>query len=148
MDKKDLSKLIDEIFIPFGFKRKGNYWTFNGEVLSKMINLQKSDFGNFFYVNYGYIIRKLELGNNTMHIYNRFGSIDTNENKRITELLDLENSIVENDRLTELKGFLSNKLVPKIQTVNTEEDLLNELKRRPHLNDIPLIVKKYFNLMD
>lgn len=148
MNKTDLIKLLDEIFVPLGFKKKGVYWVSDGLVLSKLINLQKSGFGNFFYINFGYIIRELELGQNAMHIYNRFGSNDANENKRITELLDFENNSIGNNRLSELKGILNRILVPKIQAVNTEEDLLNELKSRPHLNDIPLAVKKHLNLIE
>ena len=35
MEKKDLTKLLDEIFIPIGFKRKGNNWVLNGKEINK-----------------------------------------------------------------------------------------------------------------
>ena len=76
MNKNDLIKLFDEIFLPIGFKRKGNYWLSNGDVLSKMINLQKSSNGNYFFINYGYILKTLPLDNEIMHVYNRFASSD------------------------------------------------------------------------
>jgi hypothetical protein len=68
MEKKDLIKLLDEIFVPLGFKRKGNNWVLNGDELSKLINLQKSNYSNAFYINYGYIIKGLEL-TTVMHIW-------------------------------------------------------------------------------
>jgi len=37
MEKKDLIKLLDEMFIPIGFKRKGNNWVHNGEIITKII---------------------------------------------------------------------------------------------------------------
>jgi hypothetical protein len=147
MEKKDLIKFLDEIFIPLGFKRKGNNWVLNGEELSKIINLQKSNYSNAFYINYGYVIKGLELTTST-HVENRLASIDKEEQKRITDLLDLETGIHIEQRLTELKKFIIAKIVRQIQSINTEEEILNELKKRPHLNDIPLIVKKHFSILE
>lgn len=145
MEKKDLIKLLDEIFIPLGLKRKGNSWVLNSKELSKIINLQKSNYGNAFYINYGYIISGLQLTTAT-HVENRLASTDKDEQKRITDLLDLETDIKTDQRVTELKVFISNKIVAQIQSINTETDLLNDLKKRQHLNNIPLVVKKHFNL--
>ena len=147
MEKKELADTLSELLTPMGFKKKGNFWVINGDILTKIINLQKSQFSNSFYINYGYIIKSIPLENVMMHVFSGFGSIDVNENTRIKELLNFENNIIDEDRKRELKKLIFDKLVSKIQTVNTEEDLLNELKSRPHLNDIPLNVKKYFNLM-
>lgn len=148
MKNKELADTLSELLIPIGFKKKGNFWVINGDILTKMVNIQKSQFSNSFYINYGYIIKSIPLEDLIMHVFNGFGSIDVNENTRIKELLNLENIIPNEDRKRELKQFILDKLVSKIQAINTEGDLLNELKRRPHLNDIPLTVKKYFNLMD
>ena len=70
MEKNGLIKLLDEIFFPLGFKRKGNNWVFNGDELSKIVNLQKSNYSNAFYINYGYIIKSIELTTRT-HVENR-----------------------------------------------------------------------------
>ncbi len=147
MEKKDLVKLLDEIFIPIGFKRKGNNWIFNSDELSKTINLQKSNYGNSFYINYGYIIKNLEL-TTTTHVGNRLASTEKEQQKRITDLLDLENSIDREDRLSELKMFVCDNILSEFTSTNTKKDLLNELKKRPHLNNIPLVVKKHFNLAE
>lgn len=48
MEKKDLISLLDEIFIPLSFKRKGNNWVLDGIELFKIINLQKSNYGTAF----------------------------------------------------------------------------------------------------
>ncbi len=42
------------------------------------------------------------------------------------------------EKTNALKEILQIKLIAKVQAVNTEEDLLAELKKRPHLNDINL----------
>lgn len=145
MEKKDLIKLLDEIFVPLGFKRKGNNWVLNGDELSKLINLQKSNYSNAFYINYGYIIKGLEL-TTTTHVENRLASTNKEEQKRITDLLDLETEIPTDQRLAELKKLITDKIAVQMQSVNIEADLLNDLRKRPHLNNIPLVVKRHFNL--
>ncbi len=146
MEKRQLTNVLNEILISIGFKKKGNYWVINGDVITKMVNLQKSNYSNAFYINYGYILNSIPLGNLMMHVYNRVTSLDIEERDRITALLDLESNISDEERIKALKEILQSKLVKKIQAVNTEEDLLAELKKRPHLNDITLAIKEHFNL--
>jgi hypothetical protein len=146
MEKKEVANIISEILSPIGFKKKGNYWLINGDVITKMVNLQKSEFENSFYINYGYIIKSIPLDNLMMHVFQRVGSLDDNESTRIKELLNLENNISNEERAKQLKQLIIDKVVLDIQKVNTERDLLNELKTRPHLNNIPLVVKKHFHI--
>lgn len=148
MEKKELASILSEILVPIGFKKKGNYWVINGDVITKMINLQKSNYSNAFYINYGYIVNSIPLGNLMMHVYNRVTSLDVEERNRITFLLDLESNISDEERTKALKEMLQSTLIAKVQAVDTEEDLLAELKRRPHLNDITLAVKQHFNLVE
>ncbi len=145
MEKKDIIGLLDIIFKPLGFKRKGNNWVQNGSELSKLINLQKSNYSNAFYINYGYVIKSLELSTR-IHVENRLAFNDKEEQKIITDLLDLEKEIPDEQRLIELKKLITDNIVVQIQSVNTEMDILKDLKNRPHLNNIPLVVKKHFNL--
>lgn len=145
MEKKELIHLISEILLPLGFKKKGNYWIINGSEITKMINLQKSQFSNSFYINYGYILNAIPLDGLTMHIFNRLATSNTDINKKIEVLLNLENNISDIERIIELKDILFKNLVDKITLVNTEKDILEMLKKQ-QLNNIPLIVKQYFNL--
>lgn len=146
MNKKELINILSEVLIPFGFKRKGNYWVINGNEIAKMVNLQKSNYGNFFYINYGYILKSIPLDNEMMHVYNRVTSLDLEERNRITFLLDLDSNVADEDRTIELKQIFGKQLVSKIQVVNTEEELLKELKGHSDLNNIPLTVKKHFQI--
>lgn len=40
MEKKELASILNEIFVPIGFKKKGDYWVINGDEITKMVNLQ------------------------------------------------------------------------------------------------------------
>lgn len=146
MEKNELSSILSEVLVPIGFKKKGNYWVVDGAEITKMINLQKSQFSNSFYINYGYILNAIPLNGLTMHIFGGLGSLDSNRNARIKELLNLENNISDEERASDLKKVLLEKLAHKVSSVNTEADVLEELKKQPHLNNIPLVVKRYFHL--
>jgi hypothetical protein len=145
MEKKELASILSEILVPIGFKKKGNYWVVNGTEITKMVNLQKSQFSNSFYINYGYILNAIPL-DGMMHIYNRVASTDKEENLRIDELLNLENNMSDEERASELKEILLEKLAHKISSINTEADVLEYLNKQPHLNNVPLVVKRHFNL--
>jgi hypothetical protein len=147
MEKKELASILSEVLVPLGFKNKGTYWVINGDEITKMVNLQKSQFNNSFFINYGYILKSIPLID-MMHIYNRVTSLNVEERNRMEFLLNLDSKISDVDRAKELKGLLQSKLITKIQAVNTEDDLLTELKKRPHLNDITLDVKKHFGIVE
>ena len=147
MVKKELASILNEVLLPIGFKKKGDYWVINGDEIAKMVNLQRSQFSNSFYINYGYILKSIPLNGLMMHVFKGFGSIDKIEQQRFTVLLDLGNDISNKDRAKELREALE-KLALNIQEVNTEDDVLNELKKRPHLIVIPLVVKKHFGLIE
>ena len=146
MEKSDLIKLLNEVFNNLGFKRKGNNWVVDSSELIKIVNLQKSNYGNLFYINYGFIIKDIELTTTKMHIQMRLGSYNKEETLRISNLLDLTNDIDKNVRIQDLKKDILSRVVPKLQTINTKEDLLNFIKKFPYSSMVPLVVKKYFNL--
>lgn len=83
----------------------------------------------------------------TTHVENRLSSADKEEQKEITDLLNLENDIDDSQRLIMLKRLVIEKIVKQIESTNTQEDLLRELQKRPHLHNIPLVVKKHFKLI-
>lgn len=147
MDKKAFIEFLNEVFKQFGFKKKGNNWFSETNDLKKVINLQHSNFGNYYYINYGWIIKNLELPGNS-HIGGRLASLNKQENIRIDELLNLEKDIRQEDRKSELYAFIKSYLVQKLQEINTEEELSNYLKnlRPPLSNMIPGVVRNYFNI--
>ncbi|MCY1560730.1 hypothetical protein D9M68_979020 [compost metagenome] len=82
-----------------------------------------------------------------MHLYNRLSSPLAYERERIDTLLNLaDHTIAHGDRESELKAIIKNNLLVETAKINTEADVLNYLKNRITLNDVPLAVKKYFNL--
>jgi hypothetical protein len=145
MNKNELIDFLNNIFKPLGFKKKSSNWYYENDELIKKINLQRSQYGNYYYINYGYIIKYLDLDVLDMHIYYGVATSNKDENLRIEGLLNLDNNIPDEIRKVELTDVL-NKLLIDISSINTEEDILNKLKERDNLNSIPLVVKRHFNL--
>ena len=146
MEKRDFLKFLDNIFQPNGFKKKANSWYLENEVLIKKIEVQKSSYGNTYYLNYGFILKKMELENLNMHVFYGLSSSDSKENQKIKKLLDFENNILDEQRQKELGKLVEINMLKKLIDINSEKDIVSELKKRPHLNDVPLIVKEYLNL--
>jgi len=140
VNKKDLIKTFDSILKPNGFKKKGNYWRLDGDELIKIINLQKSQWGNQYYINFGFDFKGLQYDGLLMHIYRRFDSTDANRNN----ILDFE-IILPGERSKMVENLLSD-LLKTFSSINSVVDLTNDLKQRPHLNDVPLKIKEFLGL--
>ena len=82
-----------------------------------------------------------------MHLSYRLGSLDKEEQKEITNLLDFEYEIPKEERISTLRQKIELIILPNILKVNNEEDIKNYLKDPSHAYDIPLSVKKYLHIL-
>ncbi|MBO0341974.1 MAG: DUF4304 domain-containing protein [Bacteroidota bacterium] len=146
MTNAEFKSEINRLLKPLGFKKKGNKWISQTEELEKIIELQKSNYSNSYYLNYGFNFKDLDYKKVTMHIWNRLDSFKRKENDLLIRTLDLENSLESIERYQNLEHFINNLLLPKINGINQKEDVIKELKTRKHLNDIFLPVKRHLNL--
>ncbi|WP_055393036.1 DUF4304 domain-containing protein [Flagellimonas eckloniae] len=147
MTNQEFKAELDQLLKPHGFKKKGNKWTSETEELEKIIELQKSNFSNSYYLNYGFNFKDLDYTEVTMHIWNRFGPSKRKENKIFIKTLDLESPLNPTERIQNLKLFISSLLLPEINGINAKEDVVKKLKSRKHLNDVFLRVKRHLNLI-
>jgi hypothetical protein len=148
MKKNELERILTILLVPIGFKKKASSWKMVGEEITKMVFLQKSRYGNFFSVNYGYNLHSLPLDGLKTHVFFGLGAENPIENERIKELLNLENTLPDLERSKGLTEQLAENLVKKMNRICYEGDLLEELKRQENLNLIPLLVKQHFKLAD
>ena len=81
-----------------------------------------------------------------MHIYNRLGGADKDEQRKLFNTLDFNYVIDKQERLFLLKEIVINKIIGKFQQVHTESELVEYIKKRPTMNDIPIVVKEYLRL--
>lgn len=146
MQKKDLIKLLDNIIKPYGFIKKGSDWYLSTNEIIKIITLQKSSYGNYYYLNYGFQIKELSEKHPDKHISHRLGSLNEIENERIKILLNLEEDVPIDIRQAELKFWIENKIIEELKNISTENDLMNYLKNMGDLSTIRLFVRKRYQL--
>ena len=147
MEKDELIGIIDNEFKPQNYKRKGAIWKLTGDRIIKIIQLQRSSYSKLYSVNYGFNFVNLNYDQVSMHIFRRLGSFDKAENERIRSLLDFENAIDDETRKLLLADTMRKILKPELDKINSETDVLEELKVRPILlNTLPLKVKEYLNV--
>ncbi|MFZ1677679.1 MAG: DUF4304 domain-containing protein [Saprospiraceae bacterium] len=146
MDNKEFKLNFDKLLKGQGYKKKGNVWKKETSELLKMIELQKSNFRNLYYLNFGFNFNNLDYSEVRSHIVNRLGGRNPEENTFIDVTLDLENDMSDEKRKLSIQKLLNEILIPQIEQINSESDVLNELKSRSHLNDIPIKVKAYLKL--
>lgn len=146
-NKKQLLETLDKCLKPLGFRRKGNYWELELKEIYKVIYLQKSNFSNAYYLNYGFIIKKLELGEERMHIHKGLGSPVKKEMIEINNMFDLDYSISDSKREKSITSYTIKYVVNDIESVNDEKQIFDYLMKEPNLNNISLNVKKYFKLI-
>ncbi len=146
MDKIKFKQAIDEILLPHKFVRNKNTWILKKPEINKVISVYQSNYSDTYYIDYGFIINKLELIDLKKHVLKRLGTSDYNDQLLINRVLSLDSSMSEQERISQLKVFIEDKVLSVLERVNTESDLLVYIQSFPNLNMIPLVVKNYFRL--
>lgn len=147
MTNNEFKKELDHLLTPLGFKKSGNKWTIETEELEKIVELQKSNFSNSYYLNYGYNFKDLDYKEVSMHIGNRLSSLNQKENELFIQTLDLESLLNPIERIKNLEYFITVLLIPEIRKTNTKQDIIEELKSRNHLNNVFLKIKRHLNIV-
>ncbi|WP_293887900.1 MULTISPECIES: DUF4304 domain-containing protein [unclassified Sphingobacterium] len=146
MDKIKFKRAIDELLLPHKFVRNKNTWILKKPEINKVISVYQSNYSDTYYIDYGFIINKLEMNDLKMHVLKRLGTSDYNDQLLINRVLSLDSSMSEQERISQLKVFIEDKVLSVLERVNTESDLLVYIQSFPNLNMIPLVVKNYFRL--
>ncbi|MDQ6480381.1 DUF4304 domain-containing protein [Dyadobacter sp. LHD-138] len=145
MDIKELIGIIDKDLSPIGFKRKNKNWFFENLELIKNVELQKSNYSNLYYLNYGFIIKEINVDSKSRHVFNQLGGSTTQEKAFVKEFLDLESK--NSKDIDFFEDYLNRNLIYYLNKINTTDDLkkhiINDL---PDLDMIPFVVKEYFNI--
>ena len=144
MERKAFISSFNEIMLKNCFKKKGNTWVNIKSDITKVITLQKSRFGNNYYINYGYIINCLELRSTNMHIENRLHFDNEPKRVHLCNLLNLDNEIDDNKRILKIELMLNEIIFSEMSKINNLDDISVFLKASLNRNDIPIKVKKLF----
>jgi hypothetical protein len=125
IEKTKFKKLVGEVFSSSGFVKKGQSWFLRGTDATVLVNLQKSDFAEKYYVNIGIWLRALGECDfpkeNQCQIQARLGSLFTDQVSLIDKACNLEFS--EAADLDAFLALLRERLVPFCGAVLTLDGL-------------------------
>jgi hypothetical protein len=131
MTNIEFKQALNQILKPHGFKKKSNTWTLVFPEITKIISLQKSNFSNLYYLDWGFNINQLDYKEVLMHIDGQIGSgYDENENELIKKVLDLEYNMDEEERVKELTRFIEKYVINFFKEMNNINDLKKYLLLR------------------
>ena len=94
MNTEELAKVVNEVLVPAGFRRRKDTWYKANEDTIILLNLQKSQYGGQYFINLAVYLRHLGTASspseNQSHIRVRLTAIAGSEALAIGEALDLE----------------------------------------------------------
>lgn len=122
---------LEDVLAPAGFSRKGDSWFRRTEDVVEVANLQKSQYGHQYYLNYALWLRA--LGEETFpkeekcHIRMRAGAIVSSK-AQLDRLLDLETDAADNERRSEFADLLTSEFMPFAGACRTVKGLRSLLE--------------------
>jgi hypothetical protein len=146
MNRNDLENVLNIMLSSKGYAKKRRTWTKAGEGIIKIVNLQKSNFGNTFYVNFGYVINEIPLNRLFMHVFNRISSQNPDETVLINALFDLESDMPDEIRREQLVQILNQQLINDFDCVDSFQKLKIQVQKHPCKDIIPLPIREYLEI--
>lgn len=123
-----------------GCEKRHGAWLRTGTEVITVTSLDKSPYGPEYYIDQGFWPRSLSDGPPKRAygcaIYNRAGGIIPQFSRRLDELLDLEQPIPDDERVTELVALLTKRLLPVLDEARSIDGLRNLVVSGPLRNSL------------
>lgn len=130
-----------------GFKGGPRTWRKGVPLGIAVLNLQKSQWGDQYYVNFGLYIRDLgpltEPRAEQCHYFARAESVARSEEQRWRGLLDLECAIPDDERQREIEMFLTEDVSPFLEQIGTDDGLRTAFAQGRLTQALTLDLKRY-----
>ena len=123
-----------------GFKKQAGNWYRSNDEIILMVNIQKSQYGDQYYINIGIALKSLGVvqypKEHNCHIRFRLTAlVKEDEKKHIDSIFDLENkSFSETQRTEEICMLVQNILLPTLKECSSEQEVLELVKRNKFVN--------------
>lgn len=117
-----------------GFKRKSDSWYWRNDEVILLVNLQKSQYGDQYYVNCGVALKSLGAvefpKEHHCHIRFRLTSVVAEEEKKdIESVFDLENgSLSDQQRKDEISRLIRDIVLPIFKECSTRNGIAETIK--------------------
>jgi hypothetical protein len=121
---------------PAGFHRKGASWYLRGKEIVAVLNLQKSQYGDRYFLNIGFLL--MDLDDNPFpreeqcHVRTRAAQLWSEDRPGIEDMLDMEYPFsAEPERISSIRLFVQERLIPLLREGSQAEGLSQIVKTRP-----------------
>lgn len=117
-----------------GFKKKSDSWYWSNDEVVLLVNLQKSQYGDQYYVNGGVALKSLGAAEfpKEHHCHIRFrltAVVSEEESKEIESVFDLENeSLSDQQRKEEISRLVTDVALPILQACSSESGIGETVK--------------------
>lgn len=147
---KSIHQVIRESVGEYGFKKKSNSWFFLNSEVTQIINVQKSIYGEAFYINCGIGINQLEPKSFQKevdcHIRARASSdvfMEDAEREEIKKLLDFSRDDVDYlTRMNKFKYYLDSYILPFFEKYNSLDEIFKAVREK-RFSNIPVSREVY-----
>lgn len=125
-------QLMHENMKPHNFRKKGNTWYRVMSGLTQIVNLQKSAYGDYYYINIGICIHDLSKSDyvpeNQCDLRARANELLPDLSDKITELLQNSKSVADSKLRASLSCVIEDliKLMDKCDSVNALREQLQQ----------------------
>lgn len=134
VDLELVKKGLDASLKEAGFKKKSNSWYWSNDQVILQINLQKSQYGDQYYVNGGVFLKSLGTiefpKEYNCHIRFRLTAVASEEErKEIESVFDLENQLLSDyQRKEEISRLIREIALPILQGCSSEKGIAEMIK--------------------
>jgi hypothetical protein len=134
---------LAEVAKAAGFTRKGGSWYRRNDDLVEVLNLQKSNYSNKYYLNYAIWVSGVSVvafpPAHQCHIQTRADEVIGSE---VDHLLDLEAEVPGPERVLALGTLLRERLVPFMEECRTLDGLRKKLSSGHALHGVAIDAKR------
>ncbi len=150
MTKKEIIESINKSLLGLGYKRKADTWYLYKSDFICVLNLQKSAWGNQYYINLCIYIKSnsgLEFPKEYQcHIRWRLTEETTNISG-FNKSLDFEDDLTNIEgKLTMINKAISDIAIPIFSSLNTKEDLIKFIESKPKSLAVTIEGKKLLGI--
>ena len=147
---KIIEEAIAGVLKEAGFKKKGTTWYLNAHECICVVNLQKSQWGEQYYVNLGVSLKRLAPASSPnesqCHIRERLSEIVPNKSQ-CEKTLNLEESFPTQQRIAIITGMLREHALPFLLSLESSDGIRKALRSgRLRLAVVTLSAKKFLKL--
>ena len=141
MESSEFKKIFNEVAKENGFEKAYEGWFKEFDEIIIVLDLQKSNFGNFYYLNIKLFIQGV-FGNkyikNKQLVKLDVGDIFLRHPDIYSNLLDLDSSLEDNERKEGLIHMFKNFIVPFSNKTSTKEGI-KELHKKGDIHILPAV---------